>query len=188
MPYPVFLDANVLFSKILLTVLLDMAEAGGITFLWSDEVLQEVERNLKKKVSNPQNVNNLITSIKSSFAQGEVLRVHYKAIEASLSKTDPKDRHVLAAAAASGAGFLVTFNLSDFDVAEASTYRVHLVDPDSFLCLLLKNHPNEIVSSIKYSRARRTGPSQTEVQFLDRLRAARASNFANDLSSYIGQF
>ena len=188
MPYPVFLDANVLFSKILLTIFLDMAEDGGISFLWSDEVLQEVGRNLKKKVSNPQSVDSLITSIKFAFAQGEVLKVHYQGIEGSLSKTDPKDRHVLAAAAVSGAGFLVTFNLSDFDVAEASTYGVHLVDPDSFLCLLLKNHPNEIVSSIKHSRGRRTRPPQTEVEFLARLRKASVPTFANEMSNFIGQF
>lgn len=188
MPYPVFLDANVLFSKILLTTFLDLAEVGEISFLWSDELLQEVGRNLKKKVSNPQSVDSLISSIKSAFAQGEVLKAHYQEIEASLSKTDPKDKHVLAAAAVSGAGFLVTFNLSDFDVAEATTYGVHLIDPDSFLCLLLKNHPSEIVSSIKHSRGRRTRPSQTEVEFLDRLRVAKVNSFANEMSNFIGQF
>jgi hypothetical protein len=49
MPYSVLLDANVLYSKILLTIFLDMAEAGGIAFFWSDGVIQEVDRNLKKK-------------------------------------------------------------------------------------------------------------------------------------------
>jgi predicted nucleic acid-binding protein len=186
MSYPVFLDANVLFSKILLTVLLDMAEAGRISFLWSGEVLQEVGRNLKRTVTNSQSVDSLISSVKSAFAQGEVLKVHYQGVEANLSKTDPKDRHVLAAAAVAGAYFLVTFNLSDFDVAEATTYGVHLIDPDSFLCLLLKNHPNEIVGSIKFTRGRRTRPPQTEIQFLSRLKAANVTNFANELSSHIG--
>lgn len=82
----------------------------------------------------------------------------------------------------------MTFNLSNFDVAEATTYGVHLIDPDSFLCLLLKNHPNAIVSSIKDSRGRRTRPSQTEVEFLDRLRAAKVNSFANEMSNFIGQF
>jgi len=186
MAYPVFLDANVLFSKILVTIFLDMAQLGGISFLWSDEVLQELEKNWKAKGYNPTSVDKVIHDLKNHFHQSEVLKADYQSVEASLVKTDPKDRHVLAAAA--GAEYLVTFNLPDFDVAEATTYGIHLVDPDSFLCLMLKKHPTEVVNSIKYSRGRRTRPPQTENDLLVRLRAANVPNFANDLNRFVGQF
>lgn len=188
MPYLVFLDANVLFSKILLTVLLDMPQFNIISFLWSDEVIQEVSKNLKKKVAQPHSVDALEKSIKTAFRMGEVEKKDYQSIEPTFVKTDPKDRHVLAAASAAGAQYLVTFNLADFDVAEATSQSVQVIHPDSFLCFLHGNHPNEVVQSIKHSRGRRTRPPQTENEFLERLRKANVTSFADAMSAHIGQF
>jgi len=188
MPYLVFLDANVLFSKILLTIFLDMAELELFSFLWSDEVIKEVTKNLKLKGVNPQSVDKLEESIKSAFEMGEVEKNDYKSLEQSLSKADPKDRHVLAAASIAGAQYLVTFNSSDFDVAEATLHNVQVIHPDVFLSFLYTNHTDQIVESIKHSRTRRTRPAQTENEFLDRLRAAKVTDFADSMSSHTGQF
>ena len=188
MPYLVFLDANVLFSKILLTIFLDMAELEIFSFLWSDEVIKEVTKNLKLKGVNPQSVDKLEESIKSAFKMGEVEKNDYKSLEQNLSKTDPKDRHVLAAASIAGAQYLVTFNLSDFDVAEATSQNVQVIHPDDFLSFLYTNHTNEIVRSIKHSRGRRTRPVQTENEFLDRLNKSSVVSFATTLSTHLGHF
>lgn len=46
MPFPAFLDACVLIPIRLTDLLLRLAEEGSYRVLWSDEVLDEVERNL----------------------------------------------------------------------------------------------------------------------------------------------
>lgn len=105
----VLIDANVLFSKILLTVLLDMANNGLFTFLWSKKILNETSKNLKlkQKISNPVSVDKLIEDIQASFELSEVREQNYASIENLFVLTDHKDKHVLAAAAAGGAKYLV---------------------------------------------------------------------------------
>lgn len=97
----VLIDANVLFSKILLTVMLDMADNGLFTFLWSKKILKETSRNLKlkQKISNPASVDKLIDDIQASFELSEVYEQDYATVENLFAHTDPKDKHVLAAAA-----------------------------------------------------------------------------------------
>lgn len=165
-----------------------MAQLGHISFLWSDEVIQEVSKNRIKNGDNPNSVNQTLGSAKLAFSMGEVLKADYQSLESQLVATHSKDRHVLAAASIAGATSLVTFNLNDFDVAEATTHGVQLIHPDAFLNTLLARHRTAIIGSMKHSRSRRTRPSQTEVEFLDRLTAAGVPNFANALSQFIGQF
>jgi predicted nucleic acid-binding protein len=117
----VLIDANVLFSKILLTVMLDMANNGLFTFIWSKKILDETSKNLKlkQKISNPATVDKLIDDIQASFELSEVHEEDYATVENLFVHTDPKDKHVLAAAVVGGAKYLVTFNLSDFNNDEA---------------------------------------------------------------------
>jgi len=45
----------------------------------------------------------------------------------------PKDRHVLAAAVACRADYLVTFNLKDFPARATRTYKIEAIGPSTFL-------------------------------------------------------
>lgn len=186
----VLIDANVLFSKILLTVMLDMANNGLFTFLWSKKILNETSKNLKlkQKISNPASVDKLIDDIQASFELSEVHEQDYATIENLFVHTDPKDKHVLAAAATGGAKYLVTFNLSDFNNDEAQSHDVIVIHPDIFLCTLLELKASEVIDSIKSSRTRQMRPPQTEDEFLNRLRISRVPKFADNLSLYLGQF
>jgi hypothetical protein len=48
-------------------------------------------------------------------------------------KNHPKDRHVLAAAVASNADYVVTFNLKDFVPAPADAHSITVIGPSTFL-------------------------------------------------------
>ncbi|MBY0416074.1 MAG: hypothetical protein K2Q18_18020 [Bdellovibrionales bacterium] len=65
----VLIDANVLFSKVLMILLLDMANNELFTFLWSKKILQETSKNLKlkQKFSDPASVDKLIADIEFTF-------------------------------------------------------------------------------------------------------------------------
>ena len=59
---------------------------------------------------------------------------------------DPNDRHILAAAVASPAYTLVTFNLKDFPESSYRPYQIEIKDPDCFLCDLLDSHHSEVAT------------------------------------------
>ncbi len=50
MSFTVLLDANVLYPAYLRDALLRLAEAGVYQVRWTDQILQEMARNAKKKV------------------------------------------------------------------------------------------------------------------------------------------
>lgn len=184
----VFLDANVLFKKILLTIFLDMAENKVITFLWSQEVLAEFSKNRKKYGSKSANIKSICSNIATHFHFGEITKRDYIKTEKNLSKTNLKDRHILAAAAESGANYLITFNTSDFSKSEAKALKLSVIHPDDFLSLLAENNIAALLNSIKLSRTRLKNPPTTEVEFLEYLRKADVSNFASNLSNHINNF
>ncbi len=184
----VFLDADVLYKKILLSTFLDMAEREIFTFLWSREVINEFSRNRIDKGSNPKIIDSICTGIEENFLGGIVERKDYEELEANLKKTNIKDRHILAASSVAGANYLVTFNLSDYDKKEAKDLDVEIIHPDSFLIILFKSNRSEVISSLKFTRARRQNPTTTDNEFLEHLKKAKILKFAEILSSYLGKF
>ncbi len=62
----------------------------------------------------------------------------------SMMTCDPNDRHILAAAVASPAYTLVTFNLKDFPESSYRPYQIEIKDPDCFcviylICIIAKS-------------------------------------------------
>ena len=56
-------------------------------------------------------------------------------------ESHPKDRHVLAAAVACRADYLVTFNLKDFPSRTASKHKTEVIGPSTFLKQLFALDP-----------------------------------------------
>ncbi len=184
----VFLDADVLYKKILLSIFLDMAEREIFTFLWSREVINEFSRNRIQKGSNPKIINSICRGIEENFIGGIVEKMDFEELEGKLKITDIKDRHILAAASVAGADYLVTFNLPDYDKNEAKNQNVEIIDPDSFLIILFNSNRNKVISSLRFTRARRQNPTTTDKEFLEHLKKAKVLKFTEVLSSYLGKF
>ena len=95
----VLLDACTLVPIRLTSCLLSLAEAGLLTPLWSDEILNEVERNLPKlKLMTPDRAKQRVAAMRDAFDE-EASVDGYDDLIPRLT-CDPKDRHVLAAAIA----------------------------------------------------------------------------------------
>lgn len=62
----------------------------------------------------------------------EAMVTGYEHLEATVN-SDPKDRHVLAAAVAAGADALVTVNLRDFPTDEMDRLEIDVLHPEQFL-------------------------------------------------------
>jgi len=138
-----FLDANVLFPGYLADLLLSIA--GPETFLpcWSEEVMNELRRNLLNRVGvNSSKIEKRIRVMNDSFPTATIY--HYDKLESSLTEVNPKDRHVLAAAIAAGANSLVTLNLKDFPKDMKEKYGVELLSPDAFFSDQFSQNPEEV--------------------------------------------
>lgn len=163
MPFPVFLDACVLVPIRLTDLLLRLAKAGIYSPLWSADVLDEVERNVLKLGVSSCRVRSRIDRMRQEFPDAEVSG--YEAMIPNMTN-DPKDRHVLAAAAAGRAAVIVTANLRDFPDVALVPHQIKAIHPDDFLLALLECHLDDTVRCVREQVADLTNPPVPMEQFL----------------------
>lgn len=105
-PTTAVLDTNVLFPPTLRDTLMYAAWANCYRPVWSDAILAELRRNLVAVAGmTPEAAAGRIARLTTSFPDAEV------ALPSSpphAPGVDAKDRHVVAAAVAGKAGFIVT--------------------------------------------------------------------------------
>jgi predicted nucleic acid-binding protein len=170
------LDACTLVPIRLATTLLWLAESGLFQPLWSDPILDEVNRTLPKVGITPEDASRRIRIMREAFG-AEALVDGFDGLINQMA-CDPKDRHVLAAAVCGGANTLVTFNLKDFPDESAATHGIEVLHPDSFLVGLLGRHTETVISALERETAAFRHPRQTVAEFLAGL-TATVPMFAN---------
>ena len=82
---------------------------------------------------------------------------------------DPDDRHVLAAALASGASAILTINLRDFSASALRPLDVEALHPDPFLCRLHDADPELLLASAEAAHANLNRSTPSFVDYLDGL-------------------
>lgn len=170
-PIRAVLDANVLFPALLRDTLLRAAEYELIHVHWSDEILNELERNLiATGAMNAERSTHLLRSMRSAFP--DALVSDYES-HLRLMRNEPKDRHVVAAAVQADAGFILTFNLKDFRQLPEGIEAVH---PSVILCRLLEDKPTDMLSLLGEQAA-----------FLKRPPAS-LNELVNYMDAYLGDF
>jgi predicted nucleic acid-binding protein len=173
---PALLDACTLIPIRLTTVLLWLAEAGLFEVLWSDAILDEVERNLPKVGISSERAARRVSAMRRGFGAAALVDDYEHLIPDLMC--DVKDRHVLAAAARGGAGTLVTFNWKDFPPESIEGHGIEVVHPDVFLVRLLAERPHDVVAALERGTAALRKPPQTMREFLASL-TPTVPTFAN---------
>lgn len=179
----VVLDACVLVPIRLATTLLWLAGAGLFQPLWSEPILDEVQRNLSKVGVTPEQANRRVGLMREAFGAEPLIDSFDELIEQM--RCDPKDRHVLAAAVRGGAGTVVTCNLKDFPDEAGAPYGIGICHPDSFLVQLLGEHTDTVVATLERETAAFRNPPETVTQFLTTL-TATLPMFANLAANAFG--
>ena len=105
--------------------------------------------------------------IQSSFEKAVVSDYGHRIPEMTCH---PKDRHVLAAAAVSGASAIVTFNTRDFPAESTDPHSVTVLHPDAFLLELLNESPADVIDELE----RQAAAYQRDPKTLPRLLEALA--------------
>ncbi len=172
----VLLDACVLVPMRLTMTLLALAEASLFEVLWSESILDEVERNLPKVGLSPDEAARRVNAMRAGFGAAAMVDDFEHLVNEMTC--DTKDRHVLAAAVAGGADTLVTFNLKDFPEESTARHGIDVVHPDSFLTQLLVEDTERVLAALDGAAGRLRRPPLTTRDFLAAL-SALAPIFAN---------
>lgn len=174
MKFPAFFDTNVLFGSHLNDFILRLAERGAFRPLWSEEVLEELQRNLVARF-DPSSIERRIKFMREAFPDSLV--EGYEQLTGQMT-CEPKDRHVLAAAVRANAEVLVTFNIQDFPPTSVESFEVEIVHPDDFLLDQLDLFPGLVLGTLRQWSDDYVNPPRTQVQLLQSLARSGVPRFA----------
>lgn len=164
----VLLDACVLLPYQLANLLLRLADAELYEPLWSEEILNEVERNLIGKFGvEPEKASRRLSHMRSAFPNA-VIEGHEPLISAM--KNDPKDRHVAAAAVRGNAALIVTANLRDFPPESLAEFDVEAIHPDDFLLDQFDLSPEATIATVVAHRESYARPPSSVTDYYLSLR------------------
>ena len=171
MAFAVVYDACVLYPSIVRDVLIRVAIEGTVRAHWSDQILDEVFRNLKKNRPDldPANLDRTRSLMCEALEDATV--TGYESIIDGLVLPDPDDRHVLAAAIRAGAQLIVTVNLKDFPAPALDPFGIEAKGPDDFLVdqyYLSEHAVRAVITLIARSRNAGTGTEEDVYRELER--------------------
>jgi predicted nucleic acid-binding protein len=170
MAFSVVLDACVLYPASLRDTLLRLAEAEFFDLYWSDQILDEVHRNLvANAAASQEQADKLIAAMKDAF-DGAVVPAEQIAALLPAMGNDKKDRHVLAAAKASGAEQIVTANVEHFPEEHTAPLGIEAITPDEFLLNQLSLDSGLVIEVLRRQAAALNNPSMTLEELLEALR------------------
>lgn len=132
--YTAILDACVLYPIAIADALVSMAAEGLFTAKWTVRIEEEWMGALERQ--RPDLVGKLGVrrdSMREAIQDWEVPESAWGPLVPSIHLPDPNDAHVLAAAIACNADYIVTFNLKDFPRDILNEHGIILSDPDSFI-------------------------------------------------------
>ena len=98
---------------------------------WTEQILAEVARTLAVRFGKSREQALYRAAAMREFFPDSLVE-NYQDLIADM-KNQAKDRHVLAAAVASHADYLITFNLKHFVWQPAEAYKVAAIGPSTFL-------------------------------------------------------
>ncbi|RSZ62433.1 PIN domain-containing protein [Corynebacterium hylobatis] len=176
--FTVLYDANVLYPNMLRDILIRLASTGIFRARWTDQILDEVFRNLETNRPDLDPVKLRRTRQLMCKAVDDCLVTGYEDLIEALTLPDPDDRHVLAAAIRCGAQVIVTENKRDFPSEVLNRYNIEIQGADEFLCDQIDLFGPRVHQAITYAAAAFKNPPRTIDDVLDALAKSGAPSAA----------
>ncbi|MGD9793716.1 MAG: PIN domain-containing protein [Acidimicrobiia bacterium] len=146
-PLPlVMFDANVLFQAAVTRFLLGAAQSGTCRVVWTEEIAEETCRNLMA-AGRPGAL--IAFEQNGRLVFDPVVPASSRSWAGRLLRTDPKDRHVLAAAGRNKVQVLVTDNVRDFDREEVRELDIVIATSREFAAHIAERFPLALVRHIE---------------------------------------
>jgi hypothetical protein len=172
----VVLDTCVLYPFSLCDVLLRLADRELYDPFWSGQILEELTRNLVEHGLTPDQAGHRVGQMRRAFPAAEVPANPIARLEPHMTN-QAKDRHVLAAAVASPAEAVVTFNLRHFAVDACDPHDIEALHPDQFLVGLYDLDPWRVRAEISAQAAALRRPPVSRSELITMLERAGLPNF-----------
>jgi predicted nucleic acid-binding protein len=186
--FVVLYNANVLYPSTLRDLLIRIAQAGLVQAKWTDQILDEVFRNLvaNRPDLDPQRL--VRTRELMNKAVRDCLVTGYEPLIDALDFPDRDDRHALAAAIKARAQVIVTNNLKDFPSAALELWDMEAKSPD-FILDQIDLSRESVHSAIQRIADSRHNPPATSgyVPTVRRFRLKQCSDERRSLDTPVGQ-
>jgi predicted nucleic acid-binding protein len=182
----VFVDTNVLFPFSVMDLMLALTEDAVHEVVWSDALLDEWERVIvREQRRSPESAASITAAIREFFGDTRIPEGDYAHLVDDMPSTDPDDRHHIAAAVASRAKVIVTWNRGDFPAEPLAELGLGVLDPDEYLCELIGEVPEEVVATVVRLASEKRQPPLTPSDLADSLGKAGCPTFAARLRALI---
>jgi predicted nucleic acid-binding protein len=173
--FPVIIDANVLVQAAVRDTLLRLSERRLFLCRWSDDIIEEVRRNLIARLRrSEEDADYLIGELRKHFADAWVADGYKQLIPAM--RNDPKDRHVIAAAIKCGAEVILTYNTKHFPAEQLLAQDIVAKTPDEYLVEMYSINP-EIVVHVLHQQGAELNPARSIESVLKSLEVCRCYAF-----------
>lgn len=168
-PYPVMLDACVLYPSLLRDLLIRLGLTGLYQPKWSNSIHDEWQRNLlaNRPDITPEQVTR--TRMLMEKALPDALVNGYAPLINDISLPDPDDRHVVAAAIRCHADVIVTFNVKDFPAEQVGFFNIEALHPDEFISDLFDLNHAVALSAVCTQRRSLKHPPISVEEYLESL-------------------
>lgn len=168
-PYPVVLDACVLYPARLRDLLMHLGLAGMYQPKWSAAIHDEWRRNLLLQRSDIKPDALVRTTNLMNLALPDANVTGFETLIDGVTLPDPDDRHVLAAAIRANAEVIVTLNLKDFPSDVLGVFGIEALHPDDFIADLFDLNHAVALNAVRLQRSALKNPPMTTEEFLDML-------------------
>ena len=140
-PDTALVDANVFYSQHHRNVLMTLATERLVTLRWTEEIEREWCNALirNRPGLTVERLRRTVDKMNEALPDAKIR--DYGHFVALLSKTNPKDRHVAAAAIKCSPATVITWNVRDFDAEELAARGVTTSNPDELLCRIFDKEP-----------------------------------------------
>ncbi|WFE19719.1 PIN domain-containing protein [Solwaraspora sp. WMMD937] len=186
--FAALLDTCVLWPSLQRDFLLSLAIEGLYRPVWNTVILDELAYEERAKLINrgadastaTRRANRLVAQMRRHFDDAEVNG--WEGLDGTYGLPDPDDEHLVAAAAVSGAGAIVTHNLRDLPAGKMP-YGLQVLPPTEFAANTVALGPARAWAALATiaGRSGRTGQPRTEAQILDLLESRYGMKEAVDL-------
>ncbi|MDC9606400.1 MULTISPECIES: PIN domain-containing protein [Xenorhabdus] len=168
-PYPVVLDACVLYPARLRDLLMHLGLAGLYQPKWSATIQGEWKRNLLKQRPDikPEMLEHTTALMNKALPDANV--TGFESLIEGLRLPDKDDRHVLATAICANAEVIVTMNLKDFPADILKEFNVEALHPDEFISDLFDLNHAIALEAVRQQRIALKNPPMSTSEFLDML-------------------
>lgn len=180
-------DACVLYPAPLRDLLMRLALTGLFQARWSAEIHDEWIRNVL--ANRPDLTLKSLERCRDLMDQHvpDCLVTGFEWLIPTLTLPDRDDRHVLAAAIHSGAGAIITFNLSDFPGEVLALYAIEAIPPDEFVLGLWDASPEAVLDAARRQRVALKRPPKGVTESLDTLEQCRLPGTVSKLRDHQGE-